>query len=445
MNLFKLSFFYLRRSPLNTLLNVLLLSFGIATITVLLLFSHQAEEHLHKNAKGIDVVVGAKGSPIQLILSSMFHINSPPGNIKLNDARKIISHRMVQSAIPLALGDKYKGYRIIGTTTRYLDQYGATVQEGTIWEHEFEVAVGSDIAARENLSTGDEIISSHGLSDGGAGRYNHKLKVVGILSQTGTVLDRLILTGVETMWGIHVYGETSEAAAGVVSTGNRDEDESDHPMHEHENEHSEDHHRGGLDQTHGRPITDESYLQDKFMQEELTSMLIRYTSPIAAARFPQFVNTETSMQAASPAFEITRLLTLLGIGLDAIEFFGYILILAAILGIFIALLNSMKERKYDLALMRALGGSRFKLFSHIVLEGIMIALTGGLLGILLGHVAVEGIGYWMGETQHAISGFIILPGELKMITLAAGIGIISSVVPAIKAYKTELAETLSEF
>jgi putative ABC transport system permease protein len=181
------------------------------------------------------------------------------------------------------------------------------------------------------------------------------------------------------------------------------------------------------------------------MNEELTSMLIQYTSPIAAAQFPRFVNTETSMQAASPAFEITRLLNLLGIGLDAIEIFGYILILAAILGIFIALMNSMRERKYDLAIMRTLGGSRFKLFSHIILEGIIIAITGGLLGIFLGHAAVEGIGYWMAEAQQfAIRGFVILPGELRIFALAVGIGIISSIVPAVQAYRTDIAETLSK-
>jgi len=459
MNLFKLSISYLRRRPLNTLLNILLLSFGIATITVLLLFSYQAEENLHKNARGIDVVVGAKGSPIQLILSSVFHIDSPTGNIKLNEAKELISNRMVESVIPLALGDNYKGYRIVGTTTAYIDHYGAGATVGTIWDHEFEVVIGSDVALREELKIGDDIISSHGLSEGGVGHHDHELKVVGILAPSGTVLDRLILTGVETMWGIHDNGDASESTDDVaLDEENHTEDESDHAEHEdghndhdhnqdeaHDQVHSDDIHDDAHDHSHGRPITDQSFLAEKFMDEELTSMLIQYTSPIAAAQFPRFVNAETSMQAASPAFEITRLLNLLGIGLDAIEIFGYILILAAILGIFIALMNSMRERKYDLAIMRTLGGSRYKLFSHIILEGVIIAMTGGLLGILLGHLAVEGIGYWMAEAQQfAIRGFVILPVELRIFALALGIGIISSIVPAVQAYRTDIAETLSK-
>jgi len=432
MNLLKLSFSYLKRRPLNTLLNVLLLSFGIATITVLLLFSNQVEENLQRNARGLDVVVGAKGSPIQLILSSIFHIDSPTGNIKLKEAKELIDHRMVESVIPLALGDNYKGFRIVGTTARYLDHYNASIKEGSLWNREFEVVIGSDVASGENLSVGDEIISSHGLSEGGTGHQDHGLEVVGILSETGTVIDRLILSAVETMWGIHDYGEAS--ASGPESGS--DLDESDHHLHE------DDDSENPPDE---KAVTDVSYLQDKYMEKDLTSMLIQYTSPLGAAQFPRFVNVETSMQAASPAFEITRLLNLLGIGLDAIEIFGYILILAAILGIFIALMNSMRERKYDLAIMRTLGGSRFKLFSHVLIEGVIISLTGGLLGLLLGHLAVEGIGYWMSEAQQfAIRGFVILPGEVKIIILAVGIGVVSSIIPAIQAYRTEIAKTLSK-
>jgi len=432
MNLLKLSFSYLKRRPLNTLLNVLLLSFGIATITVLLLFSNQVEENLQRNARGLDVVVGAKGSPIQLILSSIFHIDSPTGNIKLKEAKELIDHRMVESVIPLALGDNYKGFRIVGTTARYLDHYNASIKEGSLWNREFEVVIGSDVASGENLSVGDEIISSHGLSEGGTGHQDHGLEVVGILSETGTVIDRLILSAVETMWGIHDYGETS--ASGPESGS--DLDESGHDLHE------DDDSENPPDE---KAVTDVSYLQDKYLEKDLTSMLIQYTSPLGAAQFPRFVNVETSMQAASPAFEITRLLNLLGIGLDAIEIFGYILILAAILGIFIALMNSMRERKYDLAIMRTLGGSRFKLFSHVLIEGVIISFTGGLLGLLLGHLAVEGIGYWMSEAQQfAIRGFVILPGEVKIIILAVGIGVISSIVPAIQAYRTEIAKTLSK-
>lgn len=432
MNLFKLSWSYLRRRPLNTLLNILLLSLGIATIVVLLLFSHQAEDNLYKNAEGIDVVVGAKGSPIQLILSGIYHIDAPTGNISLHEAKELMEHRMVRNSIPLALGDNFKGYRIVGTTTDYVHNYRAGLMSGTLWDHEFEVVLGSDVAARENLNLGDKIISSHGLSGAGHTHDDSDLIVVGILEKSNTVLDRLILTGVETMWGIH-------------------EDEEDH--HEEDHHHDDGHHHehqeedaghSGHDHSRGRSITDQSYLGEQYHEKEITSLLISYANPLAAAQFPRFVNSETSMQAAAPAFEITRLMSLLGIGLEAIEFFAIVLIFASMLGIFIALINSMKERKYDLAIMRTLGGSRFKLFVHVILEGIIIALAGAILGLILGHAGVEFIGSLMAEAQQfEITGRVFLPEEWWVIFTAVAVGVVAALIPAIQAYRTDISQTLS--
>jgi putative ABC transport system permease protein len=443
MNLLKLSFSYLKRRALNTLLNVLLLSFGIATIVVLLLFSYQLEDNLYKNAEGVDAVVGAKGSPIQLILSGIFHIDAPTGNVNLKEARDLMNHPMVASAIPQALGDNYRGYRIVGTTSAYPNKYGTELAEGTLWDHEFEVVLGADVARNEELGLGDVIVSSHGFAASGHAHDDHEMHVVGIFHRTGTVLDRLILTGVETMWGIHEPHDDDH-----------DHDDDNHHHHEHDEEiahnHDDDYSQGRItghhhDHTRGRDITDTSYLGKEYDDEQITIMLIKYRNPLAAAQFPRFVNDNTSMQAAAPAIEITRLLNLLGVGLDAIQIFAYILILASVLGIFIALINSMKERKYDLAIMRSLGGSRTKLFMHVILEGVLISIAGGLLGIFLGHAAVEGIGIMFDEAQQfAVTGRIFIPGEAWIIALAAGIGLISSIVPAIQAYNTDIAKTLSK-
>lgn len=446
MNLIKLSYSYLRRRALNTLLNVLLLSFGIATITILLLFSYQLEDNLYKNAEGIDVVVGAKGSPIQLILSSIYHIDNPTGNIELSEAKQLMRHPMIASATPLALGDNYLGYRIVGSTTEYLDKFSATLREGTLWDHEFELVLGAGVASNEGLKIGDTIVSSHGFSETGYAHDDHDMVVVGILEPTGTIIDRLILAGIETMWGIHTEHEEDDVDTSEEKhVGSRSEE-----GHDYEDEHSEveqgvpdqqyDH-----DHTHGRLITDESYLATVFDQEQITSLLIKYSNPLAAAQFPRFVNDQTSMQAAAPAVEVTRLLTLLGVGLNSIRFFALVLILASVLGIFIALLNSMKERKYDLAIMRTLGGSRFKLFNHVIIEGAMISIAGGLLGIAFGHIAMEGIGIMFAEAQQfAVTGFVFLLEEIWILVLALGIGILSSLIPALLAYKTDIAETLSK-
>ena len=135
MNLFLLVWSYLKSKPLNTALNIFLLALGIAVVTILLLFNNQLQEKISANAKGIDLVVGAKGSPLQLILCSVFHIDFPTGNIKLSEAEKVVRHRMVKNAIPLALGDSYNGYRIVGTNHAYAELYKATLASGVWWKN----------------------------------------------------------------------------------------------------------------------------------------------------------------------------------------------------------------------------------------------------------------------------------------------------------------------
>ena len=120
MNLLKLSGSYIKTKPLNTLLNIVLLALGIAIITVLLLASKQVEKSLTQNSRGIDLVVGAKGSPLQIILSSIFHIDYPTGNIPLSEAKQLSRNRLIKNTIPLSLGDSYQGYRIVGTNMNIL-------------------------------------------------------------------------------------------------------------------------------------------------------------------------------------------------------------------------------------------------------------------------------------------------------------------------------------
>ena len=246
MNLFKLSYSYLKRRALNTLLNILLLSFGIATIVVLLLFSYQLEENLYSNAEGVDAVVGAKGSPIQLILSGIFHIDSPTGNVELEEAKTLMRNPMVETAIPLALGDNYRGHRIVGTTTGYPERYGAEPAEGALWERTFEVVLGADVAEMEGLNLGDTIMSSHGFSEDGHSHEDSDLKIVGVLESSGTVVDRLILTSVETMWGIHTpdveHNDEEQQDHGHDDEENGHEhDDDDHETHDHEEDAHDEH------------------------------------------------------------------------------------------------------------------------------------------------------------------------------------------------------------
>lgn len=442
MNLFKLSVSYLKQRPLATLLNVLILALGMATIVVLLLVSDQVEQNLTRNAQGIDLVVGAKGSPLQLILSAVYHIDAPTGNIPLAEAESVMDNPAVAEAIPLALGDSHRGFRIVGTTPAYAAQYGGEVERGRLWAGELEATLGAVAAREAGLDVGDTFFSAHGLSAGGEAHEEHPIEVVGVFAETGSVLDRLLLTSIETVWDVHgAHGDHEEHDDhdhSDTEDTHEGHDEDEH-AHEEESDHEEDNHEAQPASFPGPPG------QSAAPEREYTALLIRYASPLAAISFPRFVNTQTDLQAAAPAFETARLFNLLGVGFDALRVFGLVLIIVAVLSVFVALLNALKDRRYDLAMMRTLGASRRKLMAHVLLEGLLLAGLGTVLGLALGHLAAAALGAAVERTQGmALGGFTVVPGELGVVALALVAGLLAALLPAYQAYRTDIARTLAK-
>lgn len=392
-------------------LNMLLMGLGIAIILVLILLSSQLEDNLAKNKKGVDLVVGAKGSPLQLILANVYHIDFPTGNIKLQEAKDLTRNRLIASAIPLALGDNYRGYRIVGTNHDYVKLFDAAVDEGELWKNNLDAVVGSNVAQSLGLKVGDTFFGAHGLSVADMEHEEMSYRIVGILEENNSVIDKLILTNIESVWAVHDHDE------------------------EHHEEHSEPQ-LGSAYET-GFPEGDED--------AEITSMLIKFRSPMGAVTLPRMINADTNMQAASPAFETQRLFSLLGIGVDLLKAFAVIIIIIAGLSIFISLYNALKDRKYDLAIMRSLGASKTKLFFHVVLEGVIITVLGGLLGFLIGHGLTEFLaGLYEKSDEIGLTGLIFVKQELAVMLISVGIGIIASLIPAINAYKTDISEVLAK-
>lgn len=406
MNLLKLSWKYLTAKPLSTGLNILLLALGLAVITVLLLVQDQFESKMTKDAEGIDLVVGAKGSPLQLILSSIYHIDFPTGNIPLEEAKALSGNRLVKNTIPLGLGDNYQGYRIVGTNHDYLALYQASLAEGKAWVLPFDVVLGSQVAEKMGLRLGDTFVGSHGIGSSSHDHGEHPYTVTGILAPMGNVLDKLVLTSIESVWYTH------------------DEEDADHSKYH-------------------APVTTTGFPEGE--DREVTSLLVQYRNPIAAVQLPRQINSRTSLQAASPSFEISRLFELLGVGVKFVQGIAIVIIAIAGLGIFIALYNSLKERKYDLAIMRTLGASSGQLFVHILMEGIILTLIGAMVGILIGHLFLGII--VLQNDQGAIgnlSAMVFLKEELWIVGYAVLVGIVASLLPAINAYQTDIAKQLSK-
>lgn len=401
MNLLTLSVSYLRSRPLTTALNALLLAFGTAVIALLALLSQHMEGRIARDGAGFDMVVGAKGSPVQLILSSIYHADIPTGNIPYAEYGRLKKNPMVRQVVPLALGDSVEGFRIVGTTLEYPQHYTAKLAAGDWFAAPFEAVMGAAAAKATGAKLGDEFFSTHGLVGGGDVHREFHYTVKGIMAPTGTVLDRLVLTPVESVWEIHEHHH--------------------HHHHEDDGAEEEDHHK----------------------EKEITALLVSFSAPAAAAILPRQINVHSQAQAASPAFEMTRLLSVLGVGLDAIRALGAALVIMAMLGVFVALWQAMEQRRYDLAVMRGLGASRGRLLRLVLLEGVLSSALGGLLGLLLTFAGVTLAASAMPEM--GIAGLRAEQWRVmgEVFTVILGCGALASLLPALRAFKLEVARTLA--
>lgn len=397
MKTIALSWRYLWSRPLGASLNVLLLSLGLASITFLLLVSFQLSKAFDKDLAGIDVVVGAKGSPMQLILCGVFHIDVPPGNIPLKAVKALEANPMIASVIPISLGDSLRGFRIVGTSQQYLEHYGATIAQGRNWDAPMQVVVGAITAKKLGMQVGNTFIGSHGLGGGGHLHGENPYTVVGILQPTGTVIDRLLVTDTASVWKVH-----------EDYTAVDDED---------------------------RKIMED--------EREVTMALFKYKTPLAAMSFPRMVNTTTEMQAAAPAVEISRLLNMLGIGTDVLRAFAGVLLLTAGLSVFIALWSAVRERRSDLALLRMLGAPPAKIAALLLGEALWLGVMASIFGVLAGQGLTALIGWMLQLDNSLLIGGLVWPAELIWVpVLACTISLAAAVIPAVGAYRISVLELL---
>lgn len=429
---------YLRDRPLTTILNILLLAISVAMLVLLLQFGSQFEKRFEKDAEGVDLVVGAKGSPLQLILSSVFHIDQPTGNIPLSSLELLRGDPATGRVIPLALGDNFNGFRIVGTDDGFLDLHAAQLAQGEMFEAPMQAIMGANVAAETGADLGQQFIGSHGLTDDDGADQGHDhapFETVGILKPTGTVIDRLILTSVESVWDVHGIAHDHDA---------HDHHEEGHDDHEHG--HAEEHDHGTAGHDHEEDTTETAQLQDARaeLEPELTALLVSYRNASGAIRIPAMINRQTEMQAAVPAVETARLLSLLGVSLEGARIFAWLLAAIGGLAIFVALFSMARSREGDLALLRVMGATRPQLFSTILLEGLVTAAAGALLGWLLAHGLLSAAKNSFDTMRDlGLAAWQPVPQEGLILAAVLVIGIVAAIIPALRVTRVDPAAILS--
>ena len=393
----KLGLFYqawqnLKAKPLQTSLSLALLAFGVGMVSLMLLTEKQVNDAFERNIKDIDLVLGAKGSPLQLILANVYHIDAPTGNILQREAQKVLKHPYIASGIPLAYGDNHEGYRIVGTEHSYVEHYGATLSEGALWNAPYEVTAGSRVAQNLGLQIGDAFYSAHGLKDQTDIHTNKTFTVVGILEPSGSVIDQLLLTPMESIWQVHAEeGEVSDPAT-----------------------------------------------------REITAMLLKKRNPLAVLTIPNTLR-ETNMQVALPAIEVNRMTQQFGLGTSALRAIAVLIMALSFASIFISVLDNIRARRHELALMRTLGGTPSTLYRLLLLEGGLLSIAGTALGLALSRIGMVVLGQVVESQFHYDLGVLtVLPSEWMLSGAAILVGLMASAIPARRSLKLDISRTLSE-
>jgi putative ABC transport system permease protein len=426
MNLLKISTNNLKDKPLTTSLSILLMALGIAIISLLLLAGKQIEEKFTRNVAGIDMVVGAKGSPLQLILASIYQIDSPTGNISMEEANRLTRSPLVKSTIPLSMGDSYEGYRIVGSNEKYLEHFQAEFETGKVFSKAMEMVVGSKVAKNLGLKVGDAFSSQHGFNKEGEAHKEKQFKVVGILKTTNSVLDALMITPLESVWAVHGEHHEEEVGKGANALKLLEEENvganSIRPHDEHD-----------VGANSIRP------------SQEITSLLVKFRNPAMGMMMARGINQNSTLQTATPAIEINRLFALLGVGVDALKWIALVIIIVSGLSVFVSLYNSLKERKYEMALMLSMGASRTKLFLLLLLEGLIISIIGFVIGIFLSR-----FGLWiMSENveqnfHYDFNVLSLLKEEFYLFFGALFIGLLAAAIPSLGIYNINISKTLAD-
>ena len=340
MNIWNISIQNIKSKPLYTFLSVFILSLSIALLLGIQQLKRSFENQIKNNLGNIDIVVGAKGSPLQLVLASVLHLDNPTGNISYKEALKISKNPMIKWAVPISYGDNYKGFRIVGTTDTFTALYNAELEKGHRVQNSMEVILGNAVAQKLKLKIGDTFLSSHGLIENSIEVHNEMFTVVGILKSTQKVIDRLIITNLDSIWDVH--------------------------HHEGEDDNNEEHHH---DEHHH--------------EKEITSLLINFKNPRGLLTFPRRINEQTNMQASLPKYELHKLYEYTSIGFKTISLIAYLILVISCLTIFISLYKMVKERAFDLALLRTYGASNFQLIKMVFYEGLIVVFSSFLVGYLL--------------------------------------------------------------
>lgn len=401
------------------------LTLGLVILTIALSVSmllgverirRDAYNNFAQSVSGTDLVVGARTSPVQLMLYAIFRMGEATNNIRWESVEQLARHSSVAWTIPLSLGDSHHGFPVLGTTVAYFERfrYGddrpLAFTAGKPFAQLFDAVIGAEVADRLGYRTGDHISLTHGMRDIALSEHRDKPFIItGILARTGTPVDRSVHVSLEAIEAIHLDWQ------------------------------------GGL-RMPGLDIPAEHVRKFDLRPKQVTAVLVGLKSRAAVFRTQRYVNDfrDEPLLAILPGVALDQLWKMVGVVERSLLLISALVVLVGLCGLVAVVLAGLNERRRELAILRSVGAQPGDILLMLVIEGLGLTLAGCCLGILL----LAGAGALLGPLVEMRFGLslplsLLSVEEIPLLLAVIGVGLLASLVPGYRAYRLSLADGLT--
>ena len=404
---------------------VVSLALATALLWTLERLRHDIRSSFSQSVSGVDLIVGARSSPVQLMLFSVFHIGSVPQGMSMDSVRLLAQHRSVSWVVPLSLGDSHRGFPVLGTTPAYFqhfkygDKQALVLRQGAVFADTldglYEAVIGAEVARKMGYTLGQSITLSHGLHDHDPADASHDdhadkpFKVVGILAPTGTPVDRTVHVSLQALEALHL-----DWVAGTPLPGGQ--------------------------------IPADQARKFKLEPEDVTAALVGLKTRAAVFNVQRFVNFHEpeALMGVMPGVALGELWSVLGVGENALLAVSGLVALVSVVSLMAVVLAGLNERRRELAVLRAVGAGPRHVLGLLTLEGVWVTCAGVLLGVLLAQAGMALATPWLQQALGIrLQMAAPLPTQLALAVAVLLAGLLASLAPAWRAYRLSLADGLS--
>ncbi|WP_331344583.1 ABC transporter permease [Cellvibrio sp. UBA7661] len=434
----------------TVLLTVLSLTIGIMLVLGITHVRSQVKESFNNTLSGTDLIVGARGGALNLLLYSVFHMGGSTHTVRWQTYEELVKHSQVKWAVPLAMGDSHKGHRVVATTPDFFAHYAygkkqpLAFAQGKAFAGKYDVVIGAAVARKLHYQVGDKIVLAHGIAEVSLAKHDESPFVVtGILAPTGTPVDKSLYISLAGMAAIH-----EDWQSGVhIPAAKKQSPITQHAHDDHEHSHADVEKHHAHDYSHEHEQESEHEAHDHHAHDQsLSAIFVGLQSRAATFTVQRQINQYTGepLQAIVPGLALAELWQLVGSVEVAFNVIAWLVVLASLLGMVASILTALNERQREFAILRSLGAHPLYIVSLVIGEVFLLAASAIALAIILLVLLINALQPWLlGVWGLSISADILGRQQLEYIAVFFAVALAMAIIPAVIAYRRSLNDGLS--